>query len=357
MNLIARYIARRFLFWWLMCGLLLVGLFSLFDLAAQIDDLEAAYRLPDALLYVIMKVPGRFIETAPPAILLAGVTALGILTEHQELLALQAAGISPRRIFWQIVKPALAVLLILMLAGQYIAPPLEQRAWILRAAGRSQTGTFLPHTGFWLRQGRQFINIRPDSTGHPSRRAIVIYRFDADGRLESLIQAPEVTPNGDKHWLLHHARTTSFDGGNNEILRRTDTEIRIPRPLTGAESRIFNLPAQTLSFTQLHDLIGLLDARRQYAGICRMVFWQKITLPLLALAMLVLAFPFTLGRPRQVGLGWRIMVGTVTGVLGYFIDQVFINLGLLWSWPAPVTAFIPIGVFLLTAPLLRPRGD
>ncbi|MBN2231256.1 MAG: LPS export ABC transporter permease LptG [Deltaproteobacteria bacterium] len=355
MNLIARHIARRFFFWWLLCGLLLVGLFSLFDLAAQIDDLEAGYRLADALLYVALKVPGRFIETAPPAILLAGVATLGIMAEHQELLALQAAGIGTARIAWQIVKPALAVLLLLMLAGQFIAPPMEQRAWVIREQGRSQTGTFLPNTGFWVRRGRQFINLRPDRTGHAAGRAIEIYRFAGDGRLESLIQAPEVSLDNDNEWILHRARTRHFDGGNGGIIRASDPEIRIQPPLTGTETRIFNLPARTLSFSELHALIGRLRERRQYAGTFRTVFWQKLTQAPLALAMLALAFPFTLGRPRQMGLGWRIMVGAVTGVLGYFIHQVFVNLGLLWSWPAPLTAIVPIGVFLLAAPLLRPR--
>jgi lipopolysaccharide export system permease protein len=349
MNIIARYIARRFLFWWLLCAASLVGLFSFFDLAAQIDDLEAGYQLADALTYVALKVPGCFIETAPPAILLAGVTTLGIFAEHRELLAIQAAGITSARIAWHILKPALAILLLLMLMGQFVAPPLEQRAWILRKQGRSQTGTFLPHAGFWTRQGRQFVNLRPGTAA----QAIEIYRFDAAGQLETLVQAPGFQPDDSDHWVLRRARITHFT--KREMTRHTAAELRIPRLLSATETRELNLPAQTLSFTELSAVIKNLQKRQQYTGSYRVVWWQKLTLPLLSLSMLALAFPFTLGRPYQEGLGWRIMVGAIIGVLGYFIHQVFVNLGLLWSWPAPLTVLMPGVIFLLAVPLLRQR--
>jgi len=79
--------------------------------------------------------------------------------------------------------------------------------------------------------------------------------------------------------------------------------------------------------------------------------------PLLVLAMILLAIPFTFSIPRAPGLGSRLAVGVIVGLLTYIIYQIILNLGLLFSLNVPLTTLAPPLLLLLIALALVYRFD
>lgn len=73
----------------------------------------------------------------------------------------------------------------------------------------------------------------------------------------------------------------------------------------------------------------------------------------LTLAMILLAVPFTFSVPRSPGMGSRLAVGVIVGLLTWISYQIMVNLGLLFALSAPVTALgLPVAFVLVALSLV-----
>ena len=88
-----------------------------------------------------------------------------------------------------------------------------------------------------------------------------------------------------------------------------------------------------------------------------MAMWQKLGRPLLTLAMILFAVPFTFAQPRSPGLGGRLAIGAVVGLLIYVSNQIIANLGLLLAGNVMLTTLLPSGALLGIALWLIYRFD
>jgi len=59
----------------------------------------------EALLYVVLTLPGRMLELSPTSALIGSTLALGLLAKNLELVALRASGISIQGSAWHLRDP------------------------------------------------------------------------------------------------------------------------------------------------------------------------------------------------------------------------------------------------------------
>lgn len=349
MKILDRYLGRSFLRSWLSVNLVLAGLLSFLELARQLDHIgEGRYRLTDALFYVALTLPGRMLDLAPTSALLGSMVALGLLAKNLELLALRVSGISIQRVGWAFARPAVLTLLALLLGAQFIIPSLEQTAWTLRETALTESGTLLPRGGFWTRDERRFINLR--IARDDGIQAADIYEFDDRGRLTGSIHARETHIGTEGNWALSDVKqkVISERGG----LSREMPQLILPDLLTREQAAALALPPQTLSISELFNMIANLQRRGQNAGRYRLTLWQKLNLPLMTAAMIMISLPFISGPARGTGLGWRIMTGTIIGVAFFFLNQILGYTGLIlqispvWTTVLPGLGLLAAGVFL-----------
>lgn len=349
MKILDRYLAASFLRTWFSVNLVLAGLLSFLELASQLDDVgKGSYSSSDALLYVALTLPGRMIELAPPSALLGSIITLGLLSKNLELLAMRASGISIQRVGWAFAKPALLTLLALLLGAQFIIPSLEQTAWTRRETALSESGTILPRGDFWTRSGRRFINLH---TGRESGiQTVDIYEFDEGRRLAGYIHARETKIGTEGKWALHEVRQqviTDQGGAAREI-----PHLVLPDLLTSKQAAELALPPQTLSLSELASVIGNQQERGENPGRYQLALWQKLSLPVMTGAMIMISLPFVCRSTRSSGLGWLIMVGAIAGVAFFFLNQILGYTGLIlqispaWTTLIPALLVLAGGVFL-----------
>ena len=85
-----------------------------------------------------------------------------------------------------------------------------------------------------------------------------------------------------------------------------------------------------------------------------MVFWQKATLPVTVIIMMLCSFPFVFGSLRSSSAGKRIVLATITGFAFHLFSQSLVNLGLMLNMNPLLTTLAPIIAFpLLAAALMR----
>ena len=349
MKIIDSYLARIFLHSRLSVHLILVGLLSFFELAKQLDDIGVGrYRLIDALLYVLLTLPGRMLEMAPPSALLGSIMALGLLTKNAELTALRASGISIQRIGWAFVRPAMFTLFALLLVAQFIIPYLEQTAWIRRETALTESVSILPRGGLWTREGKRFIHL--NTTQNNQLQDADIYEFDESHQLTRFIHARETQIGTDGSWNLRDVQLKEFTGQGGQTEKQA--RLVLPNLLTKKQAAVFALPAQTLSLTELYSIITNLEKREQNAGRYRLALWQKLCLPLMAAAMIMISIPFVCGPARSASIGWNIMVGAIIGVVFFFLNQILGYSGLIlqlspfWTTLFPALVLLMAGIFL-----------
>ncbi len=76
--------------------------------------------------------------------------------------------------------------------------------------------------------------------------------------------------------------------------------------------------------------------------------WRKIAYPFTLIVMLTIAAPISFMQTRRGGVGAKVFIGILLGTGFFMINQLALNVGLLYKWPPVVTALMPnIGAMLI----------
>jgi lipopolysaccharide export system permease protein len=348
MTLLDRYIEAATLEVLALVSAGLTSLFSLLEFVEQLQDVgKSRYRLSDALVYVLLTVPERFLQLMPVSMLLATLFALGTLASHNELTVMRANGIPPRRIVGSVFRLAGPVLLTLFLAAEFVIPRAQQLAQAERLSRLSSASVpFRSANGFWAHGDLQYLNVRGFEHGNvPSN--IYIYTFAAAGELKSLIHADSAEVRPDGNWLLMGVLIKRFTDTGIE----TASETAFPWHcfLRPQQVPLLILPPESMPPVALYQYVSDLERRHQPAARYAQTLWAKIDIPLAMAAMIMIAVPFVFGPLRTHGTGQRIMVGALIGIVFSLVQQITSYVGVLLELSPALTATLPSLVLMAVA--------
>ena len=287
----------------------IVGLALLFAFVDEMGDVEGDYGVLEALWYVLLTIPRRLYEMLPMAALIGCLIGLGSLASSSELTIMRAAGVSLRRIVWAVMKPMLAIMLVGLLIGEYVAPWSETQAQASRSMAQGGGAAQTAKRGLWHRQGSEFVHInsvQPDGAVYGVTR----YSFDEQRRLQSASFARRGLYQ-DGQWYLEDVATTRFleRSTAREQVEREPWAVQLSPELLGTVV----LEPDALSISGLWDYIGYLAEQGLDNGRYWLAFWNKLMQPLVTAALVLLAISFIFGPLRSVTLGQRVFTGVLVG--------------------------------------------
>ena len=364
------YVARRFAAMALLMVLSLSALVALFDL---IELLRRAATRPEAnfaLVFQIaaLRVPYVAMQILPFAVLLGGIISFWRLTRFSELVVARAAGISA----WGFLAGPVLVALLLGLGASTALSPLSS-TMLARAERLDQL--YLRNVGgitalaggrLWLRQadeglqpqGVAIISGRPMATrelrsGEALRLAeVTIWRLSADDRTLARIEAASA--------LLQPGRWR-FEGAvvfGAERVAGAPQSLDFPTELTPARIENSFATPDTLSLWALPEFIKILEDAGFSAIRHRLHFQSLLALPLLAIAMALLAAGFSMRSARRGGVARMIAGGVSAGFALFVLDKITGEFGEAGTLPVVLAAWAPAGAgFLLAAALLLHLED
>lgn len=341
------YIGRSTVRGFLLVVSLLLTLFSLFELLAQLDHVgRGSYRVWDAFAFVALTIPRRLADLTPIAALLGSTVALGGLADRQELTAMQAAGMPLRRMASVVVATGVALLIAAVLIAEFVAPPLDQHARTGRFQSIYGGGIKLTKQGFWVRHGGSYVHVAQVFSG--GRVADVeVFEFDEQGAMRRFLSASQGHIRGPGLLVLTDADATDLT--REGIVQRVVPEYRIEEFLSPGQVEVAELPPESLSVSDLYRSIRVLERRGQNADRHLLAFWQKICLPATIPVMMLLSLTFLFG-PTRVRSAWqRIMLGLLIGTLAYLLNRIMGQLSLVLHLPPPWLILPPFGAMLLVA--------
>ena len=355
MKVIDRYIALHTISGILLVLSLFIVLFSLMELLSEINDIgKGNYQMGDAFIFVVLTVPKRIVDLLPVCVLLGSIIALGVLADRFELVAMQSSGISELRICWSVLSAGAVFMIMGILMAQFVAPPLDQKARVRRSQAIYGKGIMMTKGGFWTRHGRSFIHVG-QIIADGQAAEVDIYEYDKVRRLRRFIHAREASILDNQQWVLKDIQEKTFT--NIGMLSQQQQSYTLDKFLSPEQVGILELPPDSLSLSDLYDYVRGLEKRGQNAERYALSFWQKLSLPLTILVMMMVALTFIFGHSRNVTAGQRIIVATTVGIVLYLINQVAGHLGLLFDLhPALttlVTAMVILGISLWLLRRLR----
>jgi lipopolysaccharide export system permease protein len=167
-------------------------------------------------------------------------------------------------------------------------------------------------------------------------------------RLKALRVAESGTFLGEGQWLLKNVRTTELaEGGGARLVRADewvwDTVLK-PSILT-----VYQVAPEKLELSSLYDNIRVLGANQQKTSRFEIALWNKIFYPAAVIVMMILALPFAYFQRRAGGVGIRVFVGTIIGLVFFLLSRLFSYLGVINDWPPLFSAAFPVAAFVVVA--------
>jgi lipopolysaccharide export system permease protein len=354
MTRLERYIAVATLKALLLVSAGLTVLFSLLEFVNQLHDVgKGNYRLIDACVYVLLTAPARLVQLMPAAMLFACLFALGALATRAELTVMRASGISPTLVVGAVFKLALATLVALFVLAQFVIPPAQQLAQSQRDSRLSAVDAVRGSNSFWAAGDHQFLNVRRFAEANIPAD-IYLYEFSPGGEVQGVIQAARAEVRPDGTWLLENVLSKRFSGTRIDTAQlATLVWHSFLRP---QQVSLLTLPAESMRPLDLYRYVRDLERRHQPAARYAQELWAKMDLPLAMAAMILIAVPFAFGSLRTRGMGQRMMIGAMIGIVFTLVQQITSYLGLLLNVSPALTATAPSIVLVALALYLFRRA-
>ncbi len=348
-RILDEYILREFMsmFLLVLAGfVLLMIVFTFFDLVGDILRNHIALSIVGD--YLLNLTPSMLYQIAPLAVLIAALVTFGVMNRNSEIVAIKATGISLYRLMVPIVAVAAALSVTLFLFDQYYLPQANRR----QEADRNVIKGRPPQTYLHPEQ-KWMMGLKPQP-GEPGRifyyeffdpdrnefANLSIFEFDpATFQLSRRIFARRaVWDVGEGGWVFENGWVRDVDGASvtdyRAYLRTSFPEIRAVPDYFKKE----DLQSQEMNFGQLDRYIRDLQQSGFDTKRLSVALWHKLSYPLIAVVMALLAVPFALSMGRRgsmAGLALAIAVA-----LAYFVvDNLFGAMGYVNYLPAAMAAW------------------
>ncbi len=358
--------------------LVLAGLDLLFTTVEELGSVDQQYQSSAALWYVLYIMPRHIYELLPMATLIGALAGLGMLASGNELVAMQGAGISRTRIALSVMKPALMVIVLGVLIGEYLAPQLEVKGEVNKALARGQQVGLL-RFGHWQRNGDAFmhfnaiapegilygVNIMLFADDHQLIRNVTADRAvfiapisSAEFTQGSLPTSPQtaaattldttsVTTSASAGlWELENGIDISFsyDAADGKV---TSTQRGFAKQnwnvdLTPDLLQVLIIEPDYMAIGDLYRYAQYFDRQGQDAAPFYLSFWKKLLQPLTTAALVFVAVSFIFGPLRQATMGSRVFTAISFGLLFTLIQKMLLTSSLVYQFDPRLAVLIPL---------------
>jgi len=331
----------------------IVGLDVISALIDESDDISETYTFSLVLKYVMLTVPSRIYEFIPFAALIGALVGLGQLATTSELVVMRGSGVSVGRLVWVTMKPALMLVLVAVLLGEYVAPHLEQLAKSERSIALSGDSGGMSRRGLWNREGNTFMHfnaVRTDTT----LVGVMLLQFDDEGQLKSALRAQRAVFGGD-HWTLQRVSRSEFTTW--EATRSWYPTLRWDTNITPELLGILALSPQSLSARDLFVYSRYLNRQGLNADDYQLALWNKLLQPLGVASLVLVAISFIFGPLRSGTMGFRIFAGVVVGVIFRTSQDLLGPTSLVYGFSPAYAVLLPIVVCAVVGMVLLRRAS
>lgn len=324
----------------------------IFGFIAELEDARNDYQTMQALWYVFMTLPRRIYDYLPLGAFMGCLVGLGAMASSSELTVIRAAGVSLKRIVWSAMKPALVVVVIGLVIGEYVAPPAERMAQSQKAIAQGAGENIASASGIWHREGDVFMHLNAVSP-NGDLNGVSLFRFDEERWMLSASFAEKATYQGD-HWRLENVATTLI--GEEQLTRETHDVLKWETGLSPEVLSVLIVKPENLPVTGLYTYASYLDDQGLSSANYWLAFWKKVLMPLGTAVMVLVAISFIFGPLRSVTMGFRVFTGLIVGLLFKYMQDLLGPMSLVFGFNPILAILVPIAINAAVGAILMRRA-
>lgn len=370
MRIYERYFARQIYLAFIFILFAFSGLFFFFDLINELNTVgHGNYKFGYAVLRVALQTPSRFYEIIPVAALISAIYVFAQMAASSEYTIFRVSGLATGQALRSLLKIGIPLVAVTYFIGEVVGPYTDQLSERVRleALGSAVSTNFA--SGVWVKDTlaarengeriTRFVNVgelMPDT----SIANVRIYEFDPGFRLTNVRIAQSGRYEGNGHWLLKGVTDTQLTSiapptatpadALNPVYRAAQTtlpEYSLRSELTPQILSVLLIAPDRMSMFNLFRYIQHLTENHQDTQRYDIALWKKLLYPFAVLVMLVLSLPFAYLHTRAGVVGVKVFGGIMLGMSFQLINTLFSHIGMLTTWPAPVTAATPALIYLV----------
>ncbi|AKG14695.1 ABC transporter permease [Moraxella bovoculi] len=356
-HILAKYVIRAAFLAMLGAVLGLWLLQLIFSYLNELEDLNDTYTVMDALKFILYRSPYFLVQFIPTGALLGAVVGLGLLAGNSELVSMQASGVSKYRIISWAMIPASVFVVLSLAVNQYVLPITNQKAEAINT--RTPETKLVSVNGYWSVNehdgGQDIVHISyADSDGvlGETKRYTLDQSSNLTGAMRASSGVYDAKSSDDRYsWQLSDIDVVNINASG--VSRTHENAKILTLPIAPTDVHLLTREPEDMSLTDLYAHGQLMNHQGSSSARHELKFWQKLLSPFAVLSLVLVASSFVFGSLRSQGLGLRIVLALLTGLLFSYLTDLTGFIALAANWSPFVMALLPIiisalaGVYLL----------
>lgn len=358
-----RYLAKEIYRSTFVVAVALLGLFTFFSLVDELDQVSDKFPLISLFYLQVLAMPTRLYDLLPIGLLIGAILALAGLAQRNELVILRVSGVSGLGLLGMLWMVSIPIIALSLLLSEFLTPYAEIKYSEANLLMRGKVEGGRLASGYWFREPAPDGGVRVINAGRLLASGQVadlkVYEFSKDAELIAMSQAATgkfetgriILSNVTEIHLSPNAQQALADAS---VPTKPLAEVRsipertIETSLSAERLVARILTPERMSILALRDYIkyltdNQLNSERQVVAV-----WRKLAFPFTLIVMLTIAAPISFMQTRRGGVGAKVFLGILMGTGFFMINQLTLNVGLLYKWPPIVTALVPnIGAMVL----------
>lgn len=344
MKTLTRYLIKTYLAAITTCQAAFLSIYLVIDFLERYSKFSrAGASTPDIFLYFICKTPEIIFQTAPMAVLMGTILAIGTLARNSEITAMRSSGVS----FFQLGRPLLgtaaAISIVLLFMQEFITPLANEKMLYIDqvVVNKKSEAAFFRQDNIWHKDKNLILQAKIFNPENSSLQGITIWEIGAGIRPAARIDADKASP-AQGGWNLFKVRRTEFSdsGGISSI---DSDSLFVKLDLVDADLKVVAKSAEDMSFTALRKYCSNISENGYDATRYQTILHSKISLPFAALVMAFLGIPFSMRDGRSGGMGVGIGISIAIGFSYFIVNSLLLSLGqagaiqpMLAAWTANI---------------------
>jgi len=328
MKILNRYLIRTYLAATATCLAAFISIYIVVDFLERYRKFSRAEApASDIFLYFLCKTPEIIFQTAPMAVLMGTILAIGALAKNSEITAMRSSGVSLVQLGRPFLATAAGISLLLLFMQEFITPVANEKMNYIEQVVVKKRGpaAFFRQDNIWLRDGNLILQAKIFNPETSTLKGITIWELGAGIRPVSRIDAGSGTPT-QGGWQLSGARKTFFSesGAVDSIIKNS---LLTKLDLVAADLKDVARSAEDMGFTDLRRYCKTISDNGYDATRYLTLLYSKISLPFAALVMAFVGIPFSLRDGRSGGTGVGVGVSIAIGFSYFIINSLLLSLG------------------------------
>jgi lipopolysaccharide export system permease protein len=347
MNLISRYIILEIVKFFFLTLIAVLCIFIAIDYLGTMDEfIDSHVSLLHAIQYVSFKIPFITTQAMPVILLMAILITFGLMSKNNELIILNAGGIS----IYALVRPVLmvsaaAALLLFYLAENVVPLTMQQSNAIKQNEIRKTANVAVKAENIWIKGQRRITHIKYFDPSSQAIFGLTRYFFDAQFRLVRRIDA-RTAEYQNNQWTLHQCMDQQLNTADNTYAVSLHDALAENLELEPADFSQIAHKSEEMNFRQLLDYVRKVEAEGYAATVYRVDLNAKCAYPFVCVIMALVGIGLTARKRLAKGLPVSISYGIGIGFLYWVFQSFCISLGYGGILPPVVAAWTANFVFL-----------